>query len=158
MLQSSCFPFSLVDSCVCFCACIPSYPTTLTSQCPCAVLVKQLKDQAICSQQQYDQVRMCVSERRKCESTTLHTRIPALYLQACIPLHACMPAFLHASLTTHFILSHCILAVFPCCFALILLWDSLDFLPICCLPQSVCSHCKQRRQQVLFVSSACSLC
>jgi len=39
-----------------------------------------------------------------------HTRIPALYL------HDCMPAFWHASPTTHFILLDCILAVVPCCF------------------------------------------
>ena len=73
MLQSSCFPFSLVDGCVWFCACISSYPTTLTSPCPSAVFVKQLKDKH--NWQGYDQVWMCVWERRK--RTSIHQFIRA---------------------------------------------------------------------------------
>ena len=87
---------------MCFCACIPSYPTTLTSPCPCAVFVEQAKD--ILEWKHYDSVRMCACERRKrtsrhCIRTYAHSCIIPACVQACILAcvshHPCHSLALH---------------------------------------------------------------
>jgi len=153
MLQSCCFHFSLVDGCVCFCACIPSYPTTLTSPCPCAVFIEQYKDQHWW--QHYDLVRMRARERRKRTSTIIHIHTRAYLHCTCMPgcQHFCMRLSRPISFSRT---ASCLF--FLVAFPSILLWVSLDRVSLYCLPQHGCRQCKQRRQQVLFVSSACSLC
>ena len=123
MLQSCCFPFSLVDGCVCFCACIPSYPTTLTSPCPSAVFFKQGKEKH--NWQDYDSVRMRARERQKRTSTTIHTHICAYLHCTCVP--ACQHFCMRLSRPISFSRTASWL-FFLVAFPLFLLWDSLDCL------------------------------
>lgn len=73
------------------------------------VFAKQHKDNKYITQQHFDQVWMHSWERRKHESTTMHTYTPAFYL------HAYIYAYMHPVFGDDFILSTFILVIFSFC-------------------------------------------